>query len=220
MSGTLEFALIVLCSKRFAPALEAIRASGVKTGEDILRVLQPSDPLDWLSLVLLLDQVPRNCYRGDSASVVFSFFDPIVRDITLAAIEQGIPDIKPQIRWQFTYRSWFSLPLMHSEDMADHERATKQYQKIADDVQHLANSNLDLTGGDGYEGKAAKVVQRDVDAAIAITQASMRFEKKHYDIIKQFGRYPHRNSVLGRESTPEERQYLASGGETFSGKAS
>jgi uncharacterized protein (DUF924 family) len=37
----------------------------------------------------------------------------------------------------------------------------------------------------------------------------------HYDIVRRFGRYPHRNAVLGRESTREERAFLAEGG--FSG---
>ena len=34
------------------------------------------------------------------------------------------------------------------------------------------------------------------------------YAKKHRDIIENFGRYPHRNEVLGRESTPEEIEYL------------
>jgi uncharacterized protein (DUF924 family) len=34
------------------------------------------------------------------------------------------------------------------------------------------------------------------------------FEKRHQQIIEMFGRYPHRNRILGRESTPEEVEYL------------
>lgn len=37
---------------------------------------------------------------------------------------------------------------------------------------------------------------------------NLEFEKKHLDIIEKFGRYPHRNEILGRESTPEEKEYL------------
>ena len=44
---------------------------------------------------------------------------------------------------------------------------------------------------------------------------NMDFEIKHKKIIDQFGRYPHRNELLGRVSTPEELNYLASGGATF-----
>lgn len=34
------------------------------------------------------------------------------------------------------------------------------------------------------------------------------YAKRHYDIIKRFGRFPHRNAILGRESTPEEIEFL------------
>lgn len=203
---------------RFGPILENIRASGVKTGGEILQAVQPKNPLDWLSLILLLDQIPRNCYRGASASVVFGFFDPLARDIALTAIDRGIPDTEPEIRWQFTYRSWFFLPLMHSEDSVAHEKATEKYQMMANDIHELANTAV--ASEDPYRAKAAQVVKKNVDAANAIAQISIDFEKKHYDIVKQFGRYPHRNEALGRDSTAEERQYLERGGETFGGKAS
>jgi uncharacterized protein (DUF924 family) len=37
-----------------------------------------------------------------------------------------------------------------------------------------------------------------------------RYAIGHRDIIRRFGRFPHRNAVLGRDSTPEELQYLES----------
>lgn len=40
----------------------------------------------------------------------------------------------------------------------------------------------------------------------------MKAAREHHDIIKQFGRFPHRNEVLGRETTPEEQAYLDGGG--------
>jgi len=205
-------------SQRFAPTLEALRDLGVCTGNDILQAVQPSDPLDWLSLVLLLDQIPRNCYRGASSNIVFRFFDPLARDIALAAIARGIPDGEPQIRWQFSYRSWFFLPLMHSEDSAAHDKAMGGYELMVKDLHDLANTAI--ASNDEYRAKAAKVVQGDVDAANALGQLQLDFEKRHHDIIKRFGRYPHRNEALGRETTAEEREYLLGGGETFGGKAS
>jgi uncharacterized protein (DUF924 family) len=45
--------------------------------------------------------------------------------------------------------------------------------------------------------------------------ASLPFAVEHADIIRRFGRFPHRNAILGRETTPEEAAYLAGGG--FSG---
>ena len=42
-----------------------------------------------------------------------------------------------------------------------------------------------------------------------------KFEQKHKAIIDRFGRYPHRNSLLGRESTPEEEEFLKEPGSSF-----
>jgi uncharacterized protein (DUF924 family) len=46
-------------------------------------------------------------------------------------------------------------------------------------------------------------------------QANLDFEFKHKEIIEKFGRYPHRNQVLGRQSTPEEIEFLAGPGSSF-----
>jgi uncharacterized protein (DUF924 family) len=47
------------------------------------------------------------------------------------------------------------------------------------------------------------------------TQGTLNFELKHKAIIEQYGRYPHRNTVLGRESTPEESDFLNQPGSSF-----
>lgn len=44
---------------------------------------------------------------------------------------------------------------------------------------------------------------------------NLRFEQRHRDILVRFGRYPHRNEVLGRESTGEEIEFLAQPGSSF-----
>jgi uncharacterized protein (DUF924 family) len=46
-------------------------------------------------------------------------------------------------------------------------------------------------------------------------QNNLEFEIKHRDIIAKFGRYPHRNAILGRESTPEEIEFLKQPGSGF-----
>lgn len=46
-------------------------------------------------------------------------------------------------------------------------------------------------------------------------QDNLKFEHAHRDIIQRFGRYPHRNKVLGRESTPEELEFLTQPGSSF-----
>ncbi|KAJ9149319.1 MFS sugar transporter [Pleurostoma richardsiae] len=203
-----------ICLERFAPTLAAIYASGLTTGDDILSITNPSDPLDWLSLIIILDQLPRNCYRGEAAAVVFDFFDPIGRQIALAAIERGV-NMQPEIRWRLAYRIWFFLPLMHSEIAADHEKAMEGYTLAEKDVDELITSEDDSSDTDKYHNMARKIIKENATAAKTLIQMHMGFEKRHQVIIQQFGRYPHRNKVLGREPTKAEAEYLQNGGETF-----
>ena len=57
---------------------------------------------------------------------------------------------------------------------------------------------------------------RDLDRCVELMQSvggdSLRFAKHHRDIVARFGRFPHRNAVLGRASTAEEERFLAEGG--------
>ncbi|CAM1505142.1 Fc.00g107790.m01.CDS01 [Cosmosporella sp. VM-42] len=205
-----------ICVKRFAPTLEAIRASGATTAHDIISVAQPRKPLDWLSLILLLDQMPRNCYRGDKSSIVFQEFDPIALQVAMAALEEGIPDKAPEIRWRFAYRSWFYLPLMHSEASLFHDKAMELYGAMEKDVLELVDEVDGAADTNEFRRRAKEVLKRDPAASKSYAGINLSFEKKHNDIIKQFGRYPHRNKALGRESTKEETEYLENGGETFS----
>ena len=122
-----------------------------------------------LALLLLLDQFPRNAFRG-TARVYAT--DPQARGVADAALARGFAQqVEPQLR-QFFY-----LPFMHSEALADLERCVA------------------LNEPEGGE--------------------SLRWARHHRDVVARFGRFPHRNAVLGRESTPEELRFLAEGG--FSG---
>ncbi|PHH64741.1 hypothetical protein CDD81_4003 [Ophiocordyceps australis] len=204
------------CVEKFGATLEAIRKAGFTSGADLIAVAKPAKPLDWLSLVILLDQIPRNCYRDDAAAQVFTVFDPLARDVALEAMKQQIPDADPEIRWRLAYRHWFYLPLMHSEDASAHEMALREYTKLRQDIQTLIDEGSGKTlGEDKYRVEAAKIVQGAKDEALRAANGYLEFEKKHADIIQQFGRYPHRNEALGREPTPQETAYLEAGGETF-----
>lgn len=79
---------------------------------------------------------------------------------------------------------------MHSENIQDHDEGMLLYQ---DEVDRAGPSSL-------------------FASSLAFSLAYM---KSHRDIIAKFGRYPHRNAILGRQSSPEEIEYLVSGGETF-----
>ena len=120
-----------------------------------------------LALLILLDQFPRNMFRGDTRAFAT---DPLARAITAGAIIRGFDSQVPK-----ELRSFFYLPFEHSEDLADQERC------IA----------LNKATGDADGLKWAEI---------------------HANIIRRFGRFPHRNAALGRTTTPEEQAFLDGGG--------
>jgi uncharacterized protein (DUF924 family) len=127
-----------------------------------------------LALVLLLDQLPRNLYRGTPAA--FSC-DERARAVARHALDQGYDQDLPSVR-----RSFFYLPFEHSENLADQEASVALCRTLP---------------ADGYSAKA-------LDYAI-----------RHRDIIRRFGRFPHRNDILGRSSTQEEDAFLREPGSSF-----
>ncbi|CAG8142426.1 unnamed protein product [Penicillium nalgiovense] len=200
------------CVTQFRPALERIVGSGASAA-DILCAVSPSSPMDWLSIIILLDQIPRNCYRGAESKLVFGRFDPLAEEIALRAIKEGIHTRSPYFKYRMAYRTWFHMPLMHSEDLAVHEQAVKVHEGTARDVNELlARDASTLTE---EERKCHGVLSEKADMLQAFLSNTFDFEKRHKVIIERFGRYPHRNQALGRLSTPEEIEYLNNGGETF-----
>ena len=123
-----------------------------------------------LAAVIVLDQFPRNLFRGDAQSFAT---DPQALAITKAAIEAGFTQGLSVDESVFLY-----LPFEHSESLEDQDRAV--------DV-------ISALGNDNY-----------TQYAIA-----------HRDVIRKFGRFPHRNVILGRQSTAEEQAYLAEPGSGF-----
>ncbi|KXG53779.1 Tetratricopeptide-like helical [Penicillium griseofulvum] len=200
------------CVTQFRPALEIIAASGA-SASDILSAFSPSSPMDWLSIIILLDQIPRNCYRGAESKLVFGRFDPLSEEIALRAIEEEIPTQSPYFKYRMAYRTWFHMPLMHSENLAVHELAVKVHVEIAGDMNELlARDESTLTE---EERKCHGILSAKAEALQAFLSNTFDYEKRHKVIIEQFGRYPHRNQALGRVPTPEEIEYLNNGGETF-----
>lgn len=119
-----------------------------------------------LALVLLLDQFPRNAFRGTAHMYAT---DPLARRFARLALEAGFDGAVAAELRPFLY-----LPFMHSEDAADQERSVALNRSLGDD--------------------------------------SEKYALGHRDIVRRFGRFPHRNALLGRESTPEERAFLEQGG--------
>ncbi|AVO44738.1 DUF924 family protein [Phreatobacter cathodiphilus] len=119
-----------------------------------------------LALMILLDQFPRNCFRGTGHMYAT---DPLALSFARRADTRGDDGrIDPALR-VFLY-----LPYSHSEVLADQERAVALNRRI----------------GAPY-----------LDHAVG-----------HLDVVARFGRFPHRNALMGRETAEEERAFLAEGG--------
>jgi len=119
-----------------------------------------------LALLILLDQFPRNAFRGTGHMYAT---DPLARYYARRLIQAGKDaDIETGIR-VFCY-----LPLSHSENLDDQHRAVALNQPLGSSWLYHAED--------------------------------------HLRIIERFGRFPHRNPLLGRETTPEEQAFLAEGG--------
>lgn len=84
-----------------------------------------------------------------------------------------------------TERVFFYLPLEHSEAMEDQEQAVALFTQLAADAR------------DAFQGFAKNTLD---------------YAHQHIDVIKEFGRFPHRNAAVGRGTTPEETEWLAEGG--------
>ena len=120
-----------------------------------------------LALVIVLDQFPRNMFRGTQAA--FSS-DALALDIARRAIERGAGGRIDPALLEFLY-----MPLMHSEHLGDQEHCVALFR-----------------GTDNRE--------------------SQKSATEHTEIIRRFGRFPHRNNVLGRETTADEQAFLDGGG--------
>jgi len=124
-------------------------------------------PGDCLALIVVLDQFPRNMFRGSSRA--FST-DALALEAAKHAVAAGYDKQLSVVARSFVY-----LPFEHSESLADQEMALKL-----------------------FEG-----------------HANFEWARKHWEIVRRFGRFPHRNAVLGRQSTPAEIEFLKEPGSSF-----
>lgn len=143
-----------------------------------------------LGLILLLDQIPRNIFRKNQA-VIYGHYDRISRAVFQEIYARGL-DKHEQYIHSPPWRVWFYMSLMHSESIENHQMLRREFEDLRSKAEEM----------------------KDI-AAMEYMATTLGFEKKHYDILLKFGRYPYRNEVLGRQSTGKEREWLESGGDTF-----
>ena len=120
-----------------------------------------------LALVIILDQFPRNMFRGDVRTYSS---DALAREVAGRAIARGA-----DIRVEPALLEFLYMPFMHSEHLADQLRC----------------------------------IELSREAGLA---ESAKWAEHHADIIRRFGRFPHRNRLLDRATTPDEQAFLDEGG--------
>lgn len=135
----------------------------------------PSDqwratPANRLALIVLLDQFPRNIYRGTALAFATDGLALAEAELALASgDDKHVPE---------EFRLFFYLPFEHAEDIIQQDRAVALFTDLGD-------------------------------------EEYLEYARRHRAVIASYGRFPHRNQVLGRESTAAELQYLASPGTGF-----
>ena len=122
-----------------------------------------------LALLLLLDQIPRNIFRGTPRAYAT---DAAARAVADRALANGFDRLVPP-----AWRLFFYMPLHHSENLDDQRRSRALFDALP----------------------------RNPDRRASLR----RYGVPYVEVIERFGRFPHRNAILGREPTPDEIAFLA-----------
>ena len=120
-----------------------------------------------LALIILLDQFPRNMFRGDPKTYAA---DDKALEAARHAVEHAYDRELPPYGRLFVY-----LPFEHSEDLEDQRSSVELFRELSAEM-----GSEDLLG----------------------------YAVRHLEIIERFGRFPHRNEILGRATTSEEAEFL------------
>ncbi len=137
-------------------------------------------PRSCLALIILLDQFPRNLYRGTASAFQH---DSEALDLSARGLDaRFLPNLS------VVEKAFFLMPFEHSEDVTVQRRGVRLFEEIAEQAP---------------------------PEWMSCAQQFLDFTRSHLAMIHRFGRFPHRNVLLGRESTQAELEYLKSGGESF-----
>ncbi|EDQ92092.1 uncharacterized protein MONBRDRAFT_35888 [Monosiga brevicollis MX1] len=167
---------------RFGQCLEAL-----ETDDQALASWTASaNPRGTIAAVLVADQMSRNAFRGTARSFAFDRLAVgWISDLVTSGAYRQLRPIECLIGM---------LPLEHSEDLDKHAL----HERIIREVCSQCRDALD-------QGAP------EAEASLKAAEGFISYLKDHTEVLQRFGRYPHRNRVLGRESTPEELEYLKDG---------
>ncbi|MGH7961653.1 MAG: DUF924 family protein [Candidatus Binatia bacterium] len=144
---------------RFASDYQAAAERKLMHGQDT--------PRGGLALIIVLDQFPRNMFRGEPRAFAT---DSLAREVATSLIQAGFGQQLLPVERSFVY-----MPFMHSEDLEDQQRSVALFRQLAQEREYIN---------------------------------SVAYALRHWEIIERFGRFPHRNAILDRLSTPEELAFL------------
>jgi uncharacterized protein (DUF924 family) len=166
-----------LTPKEWYRASETVDAEVTARFGKIYDALKKAVPPEWLetpkgflAAILVLDQFPRNTFRGRPKAFAT---DGKALALAKLAVGEGMDAKLPPQQRAFIY-----LPFQHSEALADQARSVGLFTALGNPL------NLD-------------------------------YAIRHQDVIERFGRFPHRNEILGRDSTAEEEAFLETPGSSF-----
>lgn len=157
-------------ARRFGPAMDTAAAGELASWA--------GSPRRLLALILLLDPIPRQAFRGRARAYAQG---PQALQLCLAGMATGADAVLSPVERLFFYQ-----PLQHAESPGPQEQSVTAYRCLANE---------------------APPAQRPLFDACA------ELAGLHHRIIVRFGRFPHRNAILGRPDTAEERAWLEGGGE-------
>lgn len=138
------------------------------------------DPREYLGLILALDQLPRNLFRGTARAFAY---DTIALRWAVAGLDADI-----DLSLGLDERAFFRMPFMHTESSSDQGRSLDLFAALHEQTPARHRS---------------------------ISGAYLRSAQEHHHIISRFGRFPHRNVLLRRDSTAAELDWLQTGNRHF-----
>ena len=133
-----------------------------------------------LALIIVLDQFPRNIYRGTAE--VYRY-DPLALQLAQAGVALG-----QLVGLEVPEQAFFLMPYQHAEDIEVQRTGVALMQALVSEAP------------DGWK---------------EVAEGYRGFAVRHHDIVAYYGRFPHRNKILGRHSTTAESRFLSEGGESF-----
>ncbi|KXX74373.1 hypothetical protein MMYC01_209541 [Madurella mycetomatis] len=211
------------------PFLLTLSKLGLENVPDLTTFLPPPSDPDFprqaLGLQLLLDQMPRRLCKGIHTRWTNAYFDVI--SLRYAQALDALPgDQKPHswARWRDSVtldywihvRTWFSVPFVHTDQVAAQERAVTFTDETRRQVEELTGTSdphreqrsTILSDIYAFPRVVKEGAPQDGTNVHVFTYWMCMLMDVHKPIVDRFGRYPYRNAFFGREDTPEEEEWF------------